>query len=269
MNGTVELPDGGHLAFEDAGDGPAVVFLHPGLWDMRTWEPQIGPFVDAGFRVIRYDIRGYGRSSRPTSEPYSHVADLRSLLEHLGVGQAALVGCSMGGRIAIDATISAPANVWALVPVAAGLSGFEASSDEEDWWEDAMAAAYRAYDDGNMLAAQEERLRIWAPLGTEDAAGAAIRRIALDNLHELTMDESAEITLEPPAAHRLHEIDVPTLVLKAEHDPPPSRRTSEVIAAGVPAAREVQIDGADHVVNLRKPEAFNDVVLPFLLEVRP
>jgi 3-oxoadipate enol-lactonase len=269
MNGTVELPDGGHLAFEDEGDGPAVVLLHPGLWDMRTWDPQMSPFVDAGLRVIRYDVRGYGRSSRPTLEPYSHVADLRSLLDHLGVVQAALVGCSMGGRIAIDVTISAPANVWALVPVAAGLGGFEGSSEEEDWWEDAMSDAYRAYEEGNMLAAQDARLRIWAPLGTDDPAGAAIRRIAYDNLHELTMDESAEIALDPPAAHRLHEIDAPTLVVKAEHDPPPSRRTSEVIAAGIPTAREVQIDGADHVVNLRKPDAFNDVVLPFLLEAQP
>jgi 3-oxoadipate enol-lactonase len=271
MNGTVELPDGGHLAFEDEGDadGAAVVLLHPGLWDMRTWDPQMASFGAAGFRVIRYDIRGYGRSSRPTAEPYSHVADLRSLLDHLGVDEAALVGCSMGGRIAIDATISAPGPTWALVPVAAGLGGFEPSAEEEDWWEDAMTDAYRAYDEGNMLAAQEARLRVWAPLGTDDDAGAAIRRIAFDNLHELTMDEGAEIALEPPAANRLHEIDVPTLVIKAEHDPPFSRRTSEVIAAGIPAAREVQIDGADHVVNLRKPEAFDDIVLPFLLEARP
>jgi len=269
MNGTVELPDGGSLAFEDVGDGPAVVLLHPGLWDMRTWDPQMDPFVDSGFRVIRYDIRGYGRSSRPTAEPYSHVADLRSLLEHLGVEQAALVGCSMGGRIAIDATISSPAETWALVPVAAGLGGFEESSEEEDWWEDAMADAYLAYDSGNMVGAQEARLRIWAPLGTDDEAGAAIRRIAFDNLHELTMDESAEITLDPPAARRMHEIDVPTLVVKAGHDPPFSRRTSDAIAAGIPAALEIQIDDADHVVNLRRPEAFNDAVLPFLLEAQP
>jgi 3-oxoadipate enol-lactonase len=268
MNGTVELPDGGALVFEDIGDGPAVVLLHPGLWDMRTWDPQMVPFADAGFRVIRYDIRGYGRSSRPTSEPYSHVADLRSLLEHLGVEQAALVGCSMGGRIAIDAAISAAAETWALVPIAAGLGGFEESAEEEDWWEDAMAEGYRAYEAGNMVGAQEARLRIWAPLGTDDEAGAAIRRIAFDNLHELTMDESAEIMLDPPAAHRLHELDMPTLVVKAEHDPPGSRRTSEVIAAGIPSALEIQIDGTDHVVNLRRPEAFNDVVLPFLLEAQ-
>ena len=149
------------------------------------------------------------------------------------------------------------------LPVAAGVSGFEASAEEEDWWEDAMASAYEAYDAGDMERAQQERLTVWAPLGTDDPAGAAIRRIAMDNLHELTMDESSEVVLEPPAVTRLHEIDAPTLVIKAEHDPPFSRRTTDVIAAGVPGATTVMLD-ADHVVNLRAPEAFDATVLPFL-----
>jgi pimeloyl-ACP methyl ester carboxylesterase len=267
MDGQIELADGAHLAFEDVGEGPAVVLLHPGLWDMRTWDPQVPTFTGAGYRVIRFDLRGYGGSSRPGSEPYSHVADLWSVLDHLGVEDAALVGCSMGGRIAIDATLSDPPRVWALVPVAAGVSGFEASAEEEDWWEDAMVEAYAAYDAGDMAAAQDGRLRVWASLGTDDEAGAAIRRIAMDNLHELTMDESSEVVLDPPAAHRLHEIDVPTLVVKAEHDPPISRRTTDTIAAGIPGARVVMLD-ADHVVNLRAPEAFDAAVLPFLAEVR-
>ena len=269
MDGTVELVDGAHLAFEAVGDGAAVVLLHPGLWDMRTWDPQIAPFTAAGYRVIRYDLRGYGQSSRLTGEPYSHVADLFSLLEHLGVAQAALVGCSMGGSVAIDATLTDPARAWALVPVAAGLSGFEPLAEEEDWWEDATAGIDEAVESGDLTRAEDLRLGIWASLGTDDEAGAAIRRIALDNIHELTMDESAELELDPPAAHRLHEIDTPTLAVKAEHDPPFSRRVTDMIATGIPGARIVMIDGADHVVNLRRPDAFDAAVLPFLDEVRP
>jgi 3-oxoadipate enol-lactonase len=267
MNGVIELADGGHLAFDDVGDGAVIALLHPGLWDRRTWDPQMATFPEAGYRVIRYDLRGYGDSSRPTDAAYSHVDDLWALFDHLGVEDAALVGCSMGGRVAIDATLSDPSRVWALVPVAAGLGGFEASAEEEDWWEDAMASGYEAYDAGDMVGAQKGRLAIWAPLGTDDEAGAAIERIAMDNLHELTMDESAEIALDPPAATRLHEIDVPALVIKAEHDPPFSRRTTDVIAAGIPGAGVVMLE-ADHVVNLRAPEAFDAIVLPFLAEAR-
>ena len=132
MDGTIALVDGGHLAFEDVGDGPAVVLLHPGLWDMRTWDRQMATFTEAGYRVIRYDLRGYGLSSRPTAEPYSHVADLCSLLDTLEVEQAALVGCSMGGAVAIDTTLTVPDRVWALVTVAAGLGGFEPNAEEEE-----------------------------------------------------------------------------------------------------------------------------------------
>ena len=70
-------------------------------------------------------------------------------------------------------------------------------------------ASRRPVEAGELVRAQDLRLAIWAPLGTEDEAGATIRAIAFDNIHELTMDESGEIELEPPAAHRLHEIDVP------------------------------------------------------------
>jgi pimeloyl-ACP methyl ester carboxylesterase len=159
--------------------------------------------------------------------------------------------------------------VGALVAVAAGLRGFEPTAEEEDWWEDAGAGIEEAVEAGELLRAQDLRLAIWAPLGTDDAAGAAIRRIAFDNIHELTMDESGEIEIEPPAAHRLHEIDVPTLILKAEHDPPDMRRISDMLAAGIPGARARMIEGADHVVNLRQPAAFDAAVLPFLAEVRP
>src|SRR5262249_47818800 len=96
----------------------------------------------------------------------------------------------------------------------------------------------------------------------------AIRRIAHDNLHELTMDESAEVALDPPAATRLHEIDAPTLVVKAGYDPPTSARSSDMIAAGIPGARVVLIDDADHVVNLRQPAASDAAVRPFRAEPR-
>jgi 3-oxoadipate enol-lactonase len=267
MDGIIELADGGHLAFEDVGEGSAAVLLHPGLWDMRTWDPQISTFAAAGYRVIRYDLRGYGRSSRPGSEPYAHVADLWSVLDELGVEDVALVGCSMGGGVAIDATLTDPSRVWALVLVAASVSGLEASAEEEDWWEDAMAPVEVALEDGDVERAQDLRVAIWAALGTDTEPGASIRRIAFDNIHELSMDESGEIELDPPAIHRLHEVDVPTLVVKAEHDPPFSRRASDVIAAGIQASRVVMLD-ADHVVNLRAAEAFDAAVLPFLAEVR-
>jgi len=269
IEGFVELSDGARLRYDIGGEGPDVVLLHPGLWDRRTWDRQMETFAAAGFRVTRYDARGYGESSRPTGAPYSHVRDLEQLMNELEIGSAALVGCSMGGGNELDFTLEHPDRVWALVAVAAGLGGFEAFEEEEDWWEAANEPVEEAVAAGDLERAQDARLAIWAPLGTDDAAGARIRELAFANLHELTMDESALEELDPPAAARLSEIDVPTLVLEAEHDPPFSRRESKLIADGVLDARLVVIEGADHVINLRQPERFDEAVLAFLNEVRP
>ena len=263
--GFVEVA-GGRLHYEVAGDGPAVTLIHPGLWDMRTWDREVHLLANAGYRTIRYDVRGYGESSFPEA-PYSDVEDLRSLLDALGVDRTALVGCSMGGNIEICFTLAHPDRVWALVPVASGISGFDWS--DEVWgpiWEPIEAAASA----GDLERATDLSLRIWAPLGTDDEAGATIRRIALDNVRNFELDElGLAEPPDPPPLTRLEEIDVPTLVIIGDRDVHEITQIGELIAAAVPGARVTTIEGADHVVNLRQPEAFEGALLPFLAESRP
>ena len=264
--------DGGTLAWESSGAGPGVVFLHPGLWDSRVWDEQFGVFSRT-YRVLRYDSRGYGRSSRPEpGKPYSHVSDLAAVMDAGDFERAALIGNSMGGRVAVDFALTHPARVSALVLASPALSGFEGTPDEEAAWEAAFANAERRIEEaataGDLERAEDLRLRwLWAPLGTEDPAGARIRRIAFDNLHELTMDESGETAIDPPAAARLDEIEAPTLVLPADHDPPWHERICIEIAESIRGARVVRIPETDHVIPLRRPEEFNRVVMGFLGEV--
>jgi pimeloyl-ACP methyl ester carboxylesterase len=261
---TVEV-DGGRLWLEVAGAGTGVVLIHPGLWDSRTWDDQWEPFA-ARHRVVRYDVRGYGRSSRPGGEPYSHVRDLAAVMDAAGLERAALVGCSMGGAIALNAALAMPERVTALVLAASGLDGFEGSDEEERDWEERFGPIEALVEAGELEQAQDIRLRTWAPLGTHDEAGRRIRAIAMDNLHELTMDESAAEDLHPIAIDRLHEIACPTLVLPADHDPPHMRRVADILTERIPQARVEQIPDVDHVVNVRAPAAFNRAVLRFLDE---
>ena len=266
----LDVPDGGRLHYEVAGEGPVVTFIHPGLWDMRTWDREFRTFADAGYRVLRYDVRGYGRSSRP--EPgarYSHVRDLEALLAAEEVTQTAIVGCSMGGGIELDYALVHPEQVWAMVLVASALGGFEPTEEEEEWWAQREAPIEAAIEAGDLERAQDLRLQIWAPLGSEDESGAKIRQIAFDNIHEIEMDESAQEQLDPPAAHRLEEIDLPTLILEAEHDPPHMRRVADLTARGIMGSRKVVVEGADHVVNVRQPERFEELVLGYLAKAAP
>jgi pimeloyl-ACP methyl ester carboxylesterase len=260
------------LEFDVAGEGAPVTLLHPGLWDRRVWDEQFGLFSRT-YRVLRYDARGYGRSSRPEpGVPYSHVRDLIAVLDAAGIERTALVGCSMGGGIAIDAALTHPDRFTALVLAASGLGGFEGTPEQEAEWEawyaEPDAAIEAAIEAGDLERAQDLRLSTtWAPLGTEDEAGARIREIAFDNLHELTMDESAAEQPDPPAFARLEEIAIPTLVLPADHDPPDLVAISQALAERTPKARVVRIPETDHVINLRRPAEFNRAVLEFLGEV--
>ena len=267
--GGIEV-NGGRLEFDVAGNGPPVVFLHPGLWDRRTWDDQFGLFSRT-YRVVRYDARGYGRSSRPQpGRSYSHVEDLSAVLDAAGVDRAALVGCSMGGAIALDFALAEPERVSALVLAAPGLAGFEGTADEEAAWEADWGELDREIDEaiaaGELERAEDLRLKIWAPLGTDDEAGRRIREIAFDNLHEITMDESGATTPDPAAVDRLEEIGAPTLVLPADHDPPWHGRICELLHARIPRSRLVGIPDTDHVVNMRRPSEFNRVVIEFLHE---
>ena len=266
MIGTVDL-GGGTLEYEVAGSGPSVVFLHPGLWDRRTWDDQFEVFARE-YRVLRYDARGYGRSSRPVpGVPYSHVEDLVAVMDATDVGRAALIGCSMGGGTALEATLEHPQRISALVLVAPGVPGFESSPEEDAAYGDLEERFERAVAEGDLERAMELELEPWLTLGTDDEAGRRIREIAFDNVHEVTMDESGARRLDPPPATRLEEVAVPTLVLPADHDPPDMARLSRVLADGIPNARLVEIPETDHVLNVRRPEEFNRVVLEFLREV--
>jgi pimeloyl-ACP methyl ester carboxylesterase len=154
--------------------------------------------------------------------------------------------------------------VRALVVVASAVGGFHENEDEERWWDERTVGFEEALGSGDLARAQEILLSIWAPLGTDDPAGRRIRDIAFDNIHVLTMEESAAEALDPPAIERLEEIACPTLVMPADHDPPDLQRASAEIAARIPGAVTVAIPDTDHVVGMRRPREFNDAVLAFL-----
>ena len=114
---------GARLAYEVTGDGPAVVLVHGFGLDRRMWDPQ-AEHLAARFRVVRYDCRGFGASGPfDPAVPYTHAGDLVALLDHLAIGDAALVGLSFGGRVVLQAALAAPARVRGLVLLDAVLDG--------------------------------------------------------------------------------------------------------------------------------------------------
>ncbi|MDX6401417.1 MAG: hypothetical protein QOF27_2023, partial [Gaiellaceae bacterium] len=215
--------NGARLWVEDEGEGPAVVFVHGGLGDSRLWEPQAHALASR-FRTIRYDLRLWGRSESPGME-FSMVDDLVGVLDATGVEKAALVGLSLGGGLALDATLAHPDRVWALAHVAAGVTGMPVNpyTDEQE------AAFEAAIEAGDLAAAMEIDLAVWAPLGADNT---------LRELWHVTPDaRGVPDGMTPrrphPAHDRLENVAVPTLVVVPVHDPPGQREVGAQVARRV------------------------------------
>ncbi len=260
--------NGAQLYYEISGDGPALTLIHEGIADHTMWDDQVPAFAER-YRVIRYDLRGYGKSSLP-SGPFSMSDDLYKLLQTLGVERTAVLGGSMGGSIAIDFTLTHPEMVAALIPMAAGISGKPPSPEM-------VAAGERidqAFEQEGLDAANELEVQMWAdgPKRTPDQVDPTVRRrVAEMNGRALARGaefEQAQYTpLDPPAIGRLGEIHVPTLVIVGDGDQPDVIESCALIALQVPGAREVIMPGLAHVPNMERPAEFNRIVLDFLASV--
>jgi 3-oxoadipate enol-lactonase len=254
------------LWHEVQGDGSPVLLIHAGIADSRMWNPQ-WTTVPRTHRTVRCDLRGFGRTPIPP-EPFSHARDVTELLEGLDLGPAALVGASVGGRIALEIALARPDLLDRLVLVGAGLSDHSWSQVVREYFDEEDAAL----ESGDIDAAVEATLRIWVdgPNRTPGQVDTGVRQLVgtmQRRAYERQVpvwEAAEEELLVPDAADRLGEIAVPTLVLVGSEDVPDTHAIAERLAAEIPGAQMVPIAGAAHVPSLERPEEFDALVLPFL-----
>jgi pimeloyl-ACP methyl ester carboxylesterase len=250
--------DDGRLWYEREGEGFPVVLVHPGLWDARIWDGQFAAFARQ-HDTVRYDLRGHGRSDEPVS-PYSDLRDLRTLLDELEIGRCAVLGVGSGAQLAIDFALGEPERADAIVAVSPAVSGYRWS---DRGLELLMEEVARAVREGDPLRAMEMELAVWAPLSTDPSGGGAVREIAMDNVQVLTKDDSLVLP-PPPAVLRLREIQAATLVVVGDEDLQETHAIADLLAGSIPGALKRVIAEADQLVNVRRPERFNQVALDFL-----
>lgn len=264
-SGYVEV-EGGQLYYEAAGAGPALVLIHAGVADCRMWDEQFPAFA-RHHRVIRYDARGFGRT---TSEnvSFSNRQDIVDLLRHLGIERTAIMGVSRGGSIALDFTLEHPELVTALIPVAGGVGGFQAEPTEAEapiFAEYERLEAQKDYD-----ALTDFEVHVWGdgPCQPEGRAAASVREqlreMIANNYRAHQHEELQPRVLEPPAAGRLSEVRVPTLVIWGDVDFSDVIAAMKRLAEGISGAQHAVFPGTAHMLNMEQPERFNQVVLEFL-----
>ena len=265
--------NGTTLYYEVAGAGHPFVLVHGHLLDRRSWDDQFAVFAQQ-YRVIRYDQRGFGDSGLiAKGKPYSDRQDLYELMKFLDIESAYLMGVSGGGSLALDFTLEHPEMVDALIPVTAGVSGFQPSEEVMKQHPEVVrlyTSLNDAFEKHDIALAVNISLELWTdgpgrlPQQASPDVRERVREMTTRNWERPDDEAQAEtppVPLEPPAIGRLSEIGVPTLVILGEWDAP---NPLEHLAAQIPGAKKVVMAETAHHPFMEKPAAFNEIVLDFL-----
>jgi len=256
--------NGVRLYYEITGNGPPLVLIHGWSSNAICWDDQV-PAFQKGYRVLRYDRRGFGRSSGlpdVTADP----ADLDALLQHLGIESAVVLGHSQGGYVAQGFVQNYPRRVNTLILYgAAPPDGFGVPWSGPDAWPLAQlkdAARTRGIE------------AIWQVLANHPLiSGDQMSPEALARVQKIrSMYSGADLLNELPQSGqtarptmaRMVDINVPTLVITGEKEMPYYRLVGDALAYAIPHASRVVIKNGGHRVNASQPAAFNSAILEFL-----
>lgn len=260
--------NGLHLNVEIVGDGFPLLALHGFTGSATTWQPFAASWPQ--YRIIAVDLIGHGASDAPTDESrytMAHcTADLAALLDALDVERAAVLGYSMGGRVALQLALAAPGRIAALVLESAS-PGIEDAGERA-----ARVAADRALaesierDGLEAFVDRWEALPMWA---TQAALPDTVRQqLRAQRLRNSTSGLANSLRgmgagTQEAVLGRLGELSMPVLLIAGEHDAK-YRQIARDMRDRIPNAQINIVEGAGHAVHLERPGAFAPLVKEFL-----
>lgn len=233
------------LPFIDQGKGHVVVFLHAFPFDARMWTPQVKA-VSSVARFVAPYLRGFGRARdlEPRTSIEENADDVAALLDHLGAQRATLVGCSMGGYVALAFAKKYAARLSSLVLVST-----RAAADSDD------AKANRAKNI-ELLERQGVKALVDAAMPsmladrTSDVARAKIREIGEDQPVKTLIAAQAAMRDRPDRTEELASIAVPVVLVSGDQDPIVSEAEMTAMGKRIQNARLISIQGARHLPNV-------------------
>ena len=272
MDRFVEVP-GGRIYAVAEGDGPPVVLVHAAIVDLSAWDPMVPGLLSAGFRVIRYDMRGFGRTETADVE-YSPRADLIAVMDAHGVDRAAVIGNSMGGQTGLEAAIEFPDRFVAVVTIGSSPGGYDggATPVEMEFFGRGQKLESATPPDPDAVA--ELLVQLWA-----DGPGQPPTRLPgsiRDAVREMARREflpghvsGRRIALKPSSNSRLGELRCPVLAVAGALDISHEVKAAHRIAEGAPNARAVIWPDVAHLIGMEQPERLTALAAEFLAPLEP
>lgn len=260
------------LHYEDHGAGKPVVLIHGWPLSGRSWEAQVPALVDAGYRVITYDRRGFGASSQPW-DGYDYdtfATDLDTLLAHLDLSEVTLVGFSMGGGEVVRYISKFGTARIAKAVLAAAVPPYLYKSDDnpDGGLDDETIGGFESGVKGDRIAFLDGFTTGFFSAGDELKVSEVQRLYARD----IAAFASPKGTLDCIAAFGrtdfrgdVAKIDVPTLVIHGDSDAiVPIEVSGQRSAELIDGAELVVIKDGPHAINASHVEEFNTALLDFL-----
>jgi pimeloyl-ACP methyl ester carboxylesterase len=260
--------NGVSLAYRDAGSGTPILFIHGHPFNQSMWDAQVSALTWK-YRVITYDIRGYGSSEVPTAETTTletMASDINALLDHLNIPKAIITGLSMGGQIAMAFAEQYPTRLSALI-----LTATFPQADTEEAIKTRRATADRFLQQGSVLPGGEMLPKLIAPASLKRDPGIAIKVFTMIST---TPPAGAAAALRGRALRKdytesLTRITVPTLIVAGTEDSYITVEVAKQTHQSIPHSRLEIFEGVGHLPNLEAPDRFNAALHNFLATISP
>lgn len=254
------------IYYESAGTGMPLVMIHAGVADRRQWNNEFAYFSQS-YQVVRYDLRGYGKSE-PVEGEFSHLSDFASVVDALEIHEPfILMGCSMGGTLAMDFALKHPAGVKAVIMVGSSPSGLDLDVPTPAKFADAE----KAFEAGDLDLVAEIETQIWFDgMGrTPEQVNPAMRKLLYEMNQLALYNEARQLgkrlpNTEVSAVERLKDLDIPVLIVAGSHDIPIVLAAADYMEENIKFARKIMIEDAAHLPNMDQPHEFQGIVQEFL-----
>ena len=250
------------MYYEINGEGDPIVLLHGNFGDCRHWDDQFKDFAES-HKVLRYDFRGFGKSSMPVEgKPYAHYIDLKALMDHLGIVKAHICGFSSGCAIAVSFVLAYPEMSKSLIALGPWVVGYTSPKVEES-----VSKAREIPRTLKEKGPKEALDRFWDYVFSQTLGckgDLKLREVGKDYSFWPFYNENQTISQKPSAFHQLSKIKCPTLIITAEHDSPACIEAADLMERDIPNTQKVVFKNASHAMNIDKPEEFNKLVLDFI-----
>jgi 3-oxoadipate enol-lactonase len=248
------------IYYEDFGKGDCIILIHGFATDTRIWDMQFSVFAQQ-FRVVRYDLRGFGKSDLPDGQ-YSTLDDLRVMMDQLDIEKACVIGTSLGGSLAVEFALTCPDRTTGLVLAGSTLRGYPYS---DDYVKEFLYYRKIARREGIAVAQAESRSNpLLQSLVDKPPVFESVKTMIRDysGYHWVTHDPHR--VFHPPAIKRLSEITCPVQIIVGQHDIPDTQGVADRLIREIGHAQSTVLPNVGHIVNMEAPEQFNRIVLDFL-----